>query len=70
VLVTPDGLRLLDFEGAARYHALFDAGSLALPFPSCWCRGAFAEELRLSCSAAPPRARAHARQGLRATRAS
>jgi hypothetical protein len=46
VLVTPDGLRLLDFEGAARYHALFDAGSLALPFPSCWCHDAFAEELR------------------------
>ena len=46
VLVTPDGLRLLDFEGAARYHALFDAGSLALPFPSCWCHDALAEELR------------------------
>jgi thiamine kinase-like enzyme len=46
VLVTPDGLRLLDFEGAARYHAVFDAGSLALPFPSCWCHDAFADELR------------------------
>ena len=70
VLVTPDGLRLLDFEGAARYHALFDAGSLALPFPSCWCHDAFAEELRQRAARrAPPRARAHARRVRRATRA-
>ena len=41
VLVTPDGLRLLDFEGATAYHALFDAASIALPFPSCWCQAEF-----------------------------
>ena len=40
VLVTPAGLRLLDFEGAAVYHALFDAATLTLPFPSCWCHDA------------------------------
>jgi hypothetical protein len=48
VLLTPDGLRLLDFEGASVYHALFDAVSLTFPFPSCWCHNAppeFAAEL-------------------------
>jgi hypothetical protein len=48
VLITPDGLRLLDFEGASVYHALFDAAALTFPFPSCWCHNAppqFANEL-------------------------
>src|SRR4029077_19613927 len=46
VLVAPHGLCILDFEGAARYHAAFDAGSLAVPFPSCWCHDAFDAALR------------------------
>ncbi len=46
VLVAPHGLCILDFEGAARYHAAFDVGSLAVPFPSCWCHDAFDAALR------------------------
>ena len=52
VLVAPHGLCILDFEGAARYHAAFDVGSLAVPFPSCWCHDAFDEELRAALLAA------------------
>jgi hypothetical protein len=52
VLVAPHGLCILDFEGAARYHAAFDIGSLAVPFPSCWCHDAFDEELRAALLAA------------------
>jgi hypothetical protein len=46
VLVAPERMYLLDFEGAARYHAVLDAGSLAIPFPSCWCHDAFSPGLR------------------------
>ena len=55
VLVAPHGLCILDFEGAARYHAAFDVGSLAVPFPSCWCHDAFDEELRAALLAAHSR---------------
>ena len=44
--MTPAGLRLLDFEGATVYHALFDAATLTLPFPSCWCHDALPAALR------------------------
>ncbi|TNM64431.1 hypothetical protein FHN55_12810 [Streptomyces sp. NP160] len=33
----PDGVRLLDFEGAAHRHVAWEAAYLALPWPSCWC---------------------------------
>jgi hypothetical protein len=46
VLMTPTGLHLLDFEGATVYHALFDAATLTLPFPSCWCHDALPAALR------------------------
>ena len=52
VLMTPAGLRLLDFEGATVYHALFDAATLTLPFPSCWCHDALPAALRADCSTA------------------
>ena len=46
VLVTPAGLKLIDFEGGAVYHALFDTATLTLPFPSCWCHDALPDPLR------------------------
>ena len=33
----PDGVRLIDFEGAAHRHVAWEAAYLALPWPSCWC---------------------------------
>jgi hypothetical protein len=36
-LLTPDGLRVLDFEGAS-YHSVFlDAAYATMPFATCWC---------------------------------
>jgi hypothetical protein len=35
--LTPDGLRLFDFEHGAFRHALFDGVYGRLPFPTCWC---------------------------------
>ncbi|MGQ7296364.1 hypothetical protein [Quadrisphaera sp. KR29] len=33
----PDGVRLIDFEGASHRHVAWEAAYLALPWPSCWC---------------------------------
>lgn len=35
-ILTPTGLRFLDFEGGAYRHALLDLAYLHLPFPTCW----------------------------------
>jgi hypothetical protein len=35
-LLTPDGLRMLDFEGAS-FHSVFDDAAYArMPFATCW----------------------------------
>lgn len=34
---TPDGLALLDFEGAQWRHVAWDVAYLTVPWPSCWC---------------------------------
>lgn len=34
---TPDGVSLLDFEGASHRHVAYEAAYLAMPWPSCWC---------------------------------
>ncbi len=36
-LVTPDGLRLLDYESAGFHSAFLDVVYCRMPFPSCWC---------------------------------
>jgi hypothetical protein len=36
-LVTPDGLRLLDFESACFSSVFLTAVYARMPFPSCWC---------------------------------
>ncbi|MGY0234432.1 hypothetical protein [Longispora urticae] len=36
-LLTPDGLRLLDFEGAGYTSAFLTAAYARMPFSSCWC---------------------------------
>jgi hypothetical protein len=36
-VITPDGLRLLDFEFAELRHPAWDAAYLRVPWPSCWC---------------------------------
>ncbi|MEJ5913100.1 hypothetical protein [Pseudokineococcus sp. 1T1Z-3] len=33
----PDGVRLLDLEGAQHRHVAWEAAYLLLPWPSCWC---------------------------------
>lgn len=35
-ILTPAGLRFLDFEGGTYRHALLDLAYLHLPFPTCW----------------------------------
>ena len=35
--LTPDGLVLLDLEGAQSRHVAWDAAYLVVPWPSCWC---------------------------------
>jgi hypothetical protein len=34
---TPDGLMLIDFEGAGFRHVAWDAAYLTVPWPTCWC---------------------------------
>ncbi|MEV6520695.1 hypothetical protein AB0M43_01975 [Longispora sp. NPDC051575] len=36
-VLTPDGLRLLDFEGAGYVSAFLTAAYARMPFSSCWC---------------------------------
>jgi hypothetical protein len=36
-LITPDGLALLDFEGAGFHNVFLDAAYTRLPFATCWC---------------------------------
>ncbi len=33
----PEGIRLLDLEGAEHRHVVWEAAYLLLPWPSCWC---------------------------------
>jgi hypothetical protein len=36
-LVTPAGVRLLDFEAAGIYSVFLDAAYIRMPFSTCWC---------------------------------
>lgn len=36
-VVTPDGVRFLDLEGAGLRHAAYEAAYAAEPFSTCWC---------------------------------
>jgi hypothetical protein len=36
-LVTPGGVRLLDFEAAGMYSVFLDAAYIRMPFSTCWC---------------------------------
>ncbi len=36
-LLTPDGLRVLDFESASFHSVFLDAAYTAMPFATCWC---------------------------------
>lgn len=36
-LLTPDGLRLIDFESASYSSVFLTAAYARMPFPSCWC---------------------------------
>ena len=36
-VVTPDGIRLLDLEGAGLRHLAYEAAYAAEPFSTCWC---------------------------------
>jgi hypothetical protein len=36
-LITPDGLRVLDFEGAGYHPVFLDAAYTTMPFSTCWC---------------------------------
>jgi len=36
-LLTPDGLRMLDFEGASFHSVFHDAAYARMPFATCWC---------------------------------
>lgn len=36
-LLTPDGLRVLDFEGASFHSVFLDAAYATMPFATCWC---------------------------------
>jgi len=56
-LLTPGGVRFIDFE-ASGYHAVFmDAAYLRMPFSTCWCVFRLPPEL---CDAAEARYRAQA----------
>jgi hypothetical protein len=44
-LRTPDGLVLLDFEGAQVRHVAWDAAYLLVPWPTCWCSWQLPAEL-------------------------
>ncbi len=36
-LITPDGVRFVDFEFSGAYSLFLDAAYAATPFPTCWC---------------------------------
>jgi hypothetical protein len=42
---TPDGLALIDFEGAEWRHIAWDVAYLRVPWPSCWCAWRLPEEV-------------------------
>lgn len=44
-ILTPDGVRLIDFEFAEYRHIAWDAAYLTVPFPSCWCSWAIPAEV-------------------------
>ena len=44
-LLTDDGLRLIDFEGAQVRHVAWDAAYLTVPWPSCWCSWRLPDEV-------------------------
>lgn len=51
-LMFPDGMRLLDFEGAG-YHSVFlDAVYTRMPFSTCWCVFRLPEEIRAGVESA------------------
>jgi hypothetical protein len=43
---TPDGLVLIDYEGASFRHVAWDAAYLTVPWPSCWCSWRMPEAVR------------------------
>ena len=44
-VVLPDGVRLLDFEGAEIRHLVWDVAYLRVPWPTCWCAWRIPSEL-------------------------
>jgi hypothetical protein len=44
-LLTPDGLRFIDFEEAGFHSAFLDAAYIRMPFSTCWCVFRFPAEL-------------------------
>jgi hypothetical protein len=42
---TPDGLLLLDFEGAEWRHVAWDVAYLRVPWPTCWCSWRLPDEV-------------------------
>jgi hypothetical protein len=44
-LLTPGGLRMLDFEGASFHSVFLDAAYARMPFATCWCVYALPEGL-------------------------
>ena len=44
-LMSPDGVRLIDFEFAAPGHALHDGVYWRIGFPTCWCAGRVPDEV-------------------------
>ena len=44
-LLTPDGIRFIDFEEAGFHSAFLDAAYIRMPFSTCWCVFRFPAEL-------------------------
>lgn len=51
-LLTPSGLRFIDFENAEYHSAFLDAAYLRMPFSSCWCVFRLPPELAAAAEAA------------------
>ena len=51
-VLTPDGMVLLDLEGAQVRHIAWDVAYLTTPWPSCWCSWRLPEPAVLSALAA------------------
>jgi hypothetical protein len=47
-LLTPDGLALIDFEGAQVRHLAWDAAYLSVPWPTCWCSWLLPDEVAVA----------------------